>query len=121
MVVAGLAELKEALTCVVQTPKTVVSGVTRPVLLIVAQVGVAEFQRTFPVKSFVEPSLKVPVADICRVCTGLAVMVGVCGPIANDDRVGLTKKPVHPTAKASDTKTLAERRLRRELRMSQNP
>jgi hypothetical protein len=48
-------------------------------------------------------------------------MVGVCGPIANDDRVGLTKKPVHPTAKASDTKTLAERRLRRELRMSQNP
>src|SRR5262249_45558252 len=102
-------------------PPTVVAGVTRPPFAIAAQFGVAEFQRTFPVKSCVEPSLKVPVADICRVCTGLEVRVGVWGPIANDDRVGLTKKPVTPTAMASTKKTLADRSLRLELRMFSKP
>lgn len=96
---------------------TVVAGVTRPPLAIAAQAGVAELQRTFPVKSRVEPSLKVPVADICRVCTGLEVRVGVWGPIANVDRVGLTKKPEHPTAMASRKSRLAGRSLRLELRI----
>lgn len=121
VVLAGVAVLKEALICVVQTPATVLSGVTMPLLLMEAQVGVVEPQRTFPVKSRVEPSLKVPVADICRVCTGLAVRVGVCGPIAIDDKVGLTKKPVHPTAVESARTMLTDRRVRLELRMFSKP
>jgi hypothetical protein len=75
VVVAGLTVPKLALICVVHTPLTVLAGVTSPDLLMVAQVGVAEFHKTWPVRSFVVPSLKVPVADICTVWTGLAVMV----------------------------------------------
>ena len=57
VVVAGLTVPKLALICVVHTPVTVLTGVTSPDLLIVAQPGVAEFQKTWPVRSFVVPSL----------------------------------------------------------------
>lgn len=55
--VAGVALPKAALICVVQTPVTVVRGVIKPVLLMVAQVGVAELQIAFPVRFLVDPSL----------------------------------------------------------------
>ena len=57
VVVAGLTVPKLALICVVHTPVTVLTGVTRPDLLIVAQLGFAEFHKTWPVRSFVVPSL----------------------------------------------------------------
>ena len=62
-----------------------------------------------------------PVADICRVCTGVAVMVWFCGPIANDDSVGLTKKPVHPTATANISSAALNKMVRLELRIIANP
>ena len=46
VVVAGLTVPKLALICVVHTPATVLAGVTSPDLLIVAQLGVAEFHKT---------------------------------------------------------------------------
>src|SRR5215469_17835997 len=49
---------------VVQRPATLVAGVTRPLVLIVAQLVSLELHSTFPVRSCVDPSLKVPVADI---------------------------------------------------------
>jgi hypothetical protein len=63
----------------------------------------------------------VPVADICRVCTGVAVIVWFCGPIAKDDSVGLTKKPVHPAATASVKSTAASKMVRLELNIIANP
>ena len=97
VVVAGVMVPKAALTVVLHTPDTVAAGVSRPVLLIVAQVGVPELQMTLLVRSFVEPSLKVPVAVNCKVRE--LVMVWFCGPMAKDDNVGFTKKPVQPAAK----------------------
>jgi len=57
VVVAGVAVPKAAEIVVVQTPATVLAGVTKPVLLMVAQLVVPELQPTFPVRSLVEPSL----------------------------------------------------------------
>lgn len=48
-------------------------------------------------------------------------MVWFCGPIANDDRVGLTKKPVQPAATASVNTTAANKMVRLELNIIANP
>jgi hypothetical protein len=75
VVVAALMVPWEALIVVVQTPATVLAGETSPLALTVAHVGSLELQITFPVRSWVEPSLKVPVADIWIVVFGFTVMV----------------------------------------------
>jgi len=49
---------------VVQIPVTLLAGLTRPDVLTVAQEVLLELQLTLPVRSFVDPSLYVPVADI---------------------------------------------------------
>jgi hypothetical protein len=112
---------KEPLMVVVQTPLTLAAGVTNPDALMFAQLVVDELHNTFPDRSWVDPSLNVPVADICRVCTGVAVMVWFCGPIDNDDSVGLTKKPVHPAATASVNSAAANKMVRLELQIMANP
>jgi hypothetical protein len=48
-------------------------------------------------------------------------MVWFCGPIAKDDSVGLTKKPVHPAAAASVKSTAASKTVRLELNIIANP
>jgi hypothetical protein len=48
-------------------------------------------------------------------------MVWFCGPIAKDDSVGLTKKPVHPAATASVKSTAASKMVRLELNIIANP
>lgn len=91
-----------AVIVVVHTPPgTVLGGETRPAELMVAHVVSLELHDTFPVKSCVEPSLKVPVADIWRVCFGTAVMVWFVGPMAMEESVGFTKNPVQAPAKAT--------------------
>ena len=57
VVVAALTVPEAALIVVVQTPLTVLAGVTSPLELIVAQEVVSELQFTFPVRSFCVPSL----------------------------------------------------------------
>ena len=57
VVVAGVAVSKAALICDVQTPVTVLTGVINPLVLMVAQAGVAELQITFDVRLLVDPSL----------------------------------------------------------------
>ena len=57
VVVAGVTVPKAALTVVLQTPDTVAAGLTKPELLIVAQLVVLELQTTLPVRSLVDPSL----------------------------------------------------------------
>ena len=102
VVVAVLTVPEAALIVVVQMPVTVLTGVTRPFEPIVAQDVELELQLTFPVKFCVEPSLKVPVAAICNVWE--VVIVWSCGPIAIEESVGFTKKPVHPDATAKSRK-----------------
>jgi hypothetical protein len=75
VVVAALTVPIAALIVVWQAPVTLLAGVTKPVELIVAQLVSLEVQSTLPVKSFVEPSLYVPVADIWRFTLGFTVMV----------------------------------------------
>jgi hypothetical protein len=48
-------------------------------------------------------------------------MVWFCGPIDNDDSVGLTKKPVHPAATASVNSAAANKMVRLELQIMANP
>jgi hypothetical protein len=122
VVVALLAVPEAALIVAVQMPLTVFTGLTSPLELIVAQAGALELQVTFPVKFSVEPSLKVPVAAICKVCE--VVMVWSCGPIAREESVGFTKKPVHPdaTVKSRKAQTAAiSDHFRSILDISQNP
>ncbi len=57
VVVAALTVPEAALIVLVQTPATVLTGLTRPFPPIVAQEVVLEPQLTFPVRSLVEPSL----------------------------------------------------------------
>ena len=57
VVVAPLTVPEAALMVVVHTPVTVLTGLTSPFELIVAQDVGLELQLTFPVRSFVEPSL----------------------------------------------------------------
>jgi len=57
VVVAAVTAPEAALIVVVQIPVTVLTGVTSPDGLIVAQVGVSEAQLTLPVRSLVDPSL----------------------------------------------------------------
>ena len=121
IVVAGARVPEEALMVVVQMPLTFAAGVTNPDALIFAQVFDDELHNTFPDRSFVDPSLKVPVADICRVWTGFAVMVWFCGPMASDDNVGLTKKPVHPAATASVRSAAVNKIACLELRIIGKP
>lgn len=56
-VVAGLTVPKEALMFVVQIPITPDTGLTKPLLLMVAQLVVDQLHETFPVRSFVVPTL----------------------------------------------------------------
>lgn len=68
VVVAAVTVPEAALMVAVQIPVTLLTGVTSPEGLMPAQdVALSELQLTFPVRSLVEPSLKVPVADICSV------------------------------------------------------
>jgi hypothetical protein len=123
-VVAGVIVPNAALIVAEHVPATDALGVMSPVWLMVPQVWPPELVRlhaTFPVRSWVDPSLNVPVADICRVCTGVAVIVWFCGPIDNDDSVGLTKKPVHPAATASVNSAAANKMARLEFRILQTP
>jgi hypothetical protein len=57
VVVAALTVPEAALMVVVQTPLTVLAGVTSPLELMVAHDVELELQFTFPVRSLVEPSL----------------------------------------------------------------
>lgn len=57
VVVAALTVPAAALIVVVQTPVTVLTGVTSPFWLMVAQEVVPELQTTLPVRFWVEPSL----------------------------------------------------------------
>jgi len=57
VVVAAVTVPDAALMVVVQTPVTVLTGVTSPFWLTVAQEVVPELQLTFPVRFWVEPSL----------------------------------------------------------------
>ena len=100
VVVAALTVPEAALIVVSQIPETDFTGLTNPLELIAAHEVVLELQFTLPVRSLVEPSLKVPVADICKVCD--VVIVWSWGPMAMDESVGLTKKPVQPLAKAAN-------------------
>jgi len=122
-VVVGVLTVPEAaLIVVVQMPVMVFTGVTRPVELIVAQAVVLELQLTFPVKFCVEPSLNVPVAAICNVWE--VVMVWSCGPIAIEESVGFTKKPVHPVAMAKSKKAqpaAISEYLRSKFRIKKTP
>jgi len=122
-VVVGVLTVPEAaLIVVVQMPVMVFTGVTRPVELIVAQAVVLELQLTFPVKFCVEPSLNVPVAAICNVWE--VVMVWSCGPIAIEESVGFTKKPVHPVAMAKSKKAqpaAISEYLRSKFRINEDP
>ena len=68
--------------------------VTNPVPLTLAIVESEEDQKAVVVSVFVEPSLKVPVAAICKVLP--CWIVGVAGPTVRVERVGFTKKPVQP-------------------------
>lgn len=118
VVVAAATVPELALIVVSQTPpETLAAGVTKPDLLMVAQVLVLELHKTFPVKSCCDPSLKVPVAAICMVWGGLTVMVWFWGPIASDVSVGLTKKPVQPdpSPKAQTTAAHSTFRLKFDI------
>jgi len=64
VVVAAVTVPEAALMVVVQIPVMLLTGLTKPLELIVAQDVVPELQETFPVRSLVDPSLYVPVADI---------------------------------------------------------
>ena len=75
--------------------------VTNPVVLMLAIVESEVDQKALLVKSCVVPSLKVPVAAICKVLP--CWNVGVVGPTVRVDSVGFTKNPLHPTANASAT------------------
>jgi hypothetical protein len=66
---------KLAVMFVVQILETTCGAVITPAALIVAQAGTDEFQSALPVRSLVDPSLKVPVAVICFVVP--SGMVGV--------------------------------------------
>lgn len=68
--------------------------VTKPVVVILAIVESEVDQKALFVRSCVVPSLKVPVAAICRVLP--CWNVGVVGPTVRVDSVGFTKNPVHP-------------------------
>ena len=72
----------------------VATPVTRPVVPTLAIVEFEVDQKALFVSVLVEPSLKVPVAVICNVLPW--TILGVEGPTVKVDRVGLTKKPVHP-------------------------
>src|SRR5579864_7406416 len=78
-VVAGGIVPEAALMVAEHVPATDALGVMSPVWLMVPQVWPPELVRlhaTFPVRSWVDPSLNVPVADICRVCTGSRLLFG---------------------------------------------
>jgi len=87
---------------VVQSAETVavavelVRAVTRPVVFTSTTVGSELVQVQEPVRFWVDPSLKVPVAVSCKVCP-LACKVGFCGLIEMLLSVGLTKNPLQPT------------------------
>jgi len=57
VVVAAVAVPDAARIVGVQTPVTVLTGLSKPFELIVAQAVALELQFTFPVRSFVDPSL----------------------------------------------------------------
>lgn len=81
------------------------TDVTRPEELIVAtEVGLMVHATDGLLAGL--PSLLVPTAVICTVLSVLPVsMVGDAGPTASDVRVGLTKKPLQLTARASVAST----------------
>src|ERR1700746_2199539 len=64
VVVAAVTVPEAALMVVVQMPVMLLTGLTKPLELIVAQDVVPELHETFPVRSLADPSLYVPVADI---------------------------------------------------------
>jgi len=122
VVVAAATVPELALIVVSQTPpETLAAGVTKPDLLMVAQVVVPELHKTFAVKSCCDPSLKVPVAAICMVCGGLTVMVWFCGPISSELSVGLTKNPVQPDASAKTETAAAHSTFRVKFDMMPKP
>lgn len=77
--------------------------VTNPVVLMLAIVESEVDQKALLVKSCVVPSLKVPVAAICKVLP--CWNVGVVGPTVRVDSVGFTKNPLHPAPNASASAT----------------
>jgi hypothetical protein len=88
------------------------TDVTKPVEEIVANSVGVMVQATGTLLA-VLPSLLVPNTVICTVLLVVPVrMVGDAGPTTMDDRVGLTKKPVHPTSET--TIASAQRALARQ-------
>ena len=89
----------------------VLTDVTKPAEEIVAVVVGLMLQATDRLL-VVLPSLLVPNTVICTVLLVLPVsMVGVDGPTAIEDSVGLTKKPVQLTVRANMARAPARRSL----------
>ena len=77
----------------------VAAAVTKPPVLTVATAEAEVLQVAVPVKLLVLPSSNVPVAVSCWVCPWMSDTE--VGATVNEVRVGFTKKPRHPVARAS--------------------
>lgn len=91
-----------AVTVVEQELETL-AAVTTPVLLTVAQAVSEEVQLTLPVRFFVLPSLKLPVATSDCVLPFVIVMLE--GVTVSEVSCGFTKNPRQPAASINKART----------------